>query len=208
MSSQQLSGIVSEKYESGGRGVATVSTGKGDAGGVSYGKHQLSSKSGTMAAFLNSKFGSAYKARFGATKPGNKDFSAIYSAIAKERPLEFATNQFLYIAATHYDPQVAKLKANGIDVANRNVAVQECVFSVSVQYGPNTSLIVNALKTNFKGTDAEFISKVQEYRKNTVGVYFKSSSKKTQQSVADRAVDEQNDLLKLLNTPQSPQQLA
>src|SRR5262249_46471025 len=39
-------GSLSEKYESGGRGPGTVSTGKGDLGGVSYGTYQLSSKVG------------------------------------------------------------------------------------------------------------------------------------------------------------------
>lgn len=202
MAIQEITGKISSKYESGGRGVATVSTGKGDAGGVSYGAHQLASKTGTMAAFLNSAFGSSYKARFGNTQPGTKEFSAIYSAIAKERPLEFEMNQFLYIASTHYEPQAKKLKANGIDVYSRNVAVRECVFSVSVQYGPNTGFIVEALGANYKGTDADFIERVQNHRRDTVKTRFKSSSKNVQDNIAKRAMDEKADLLKLLKTSQ------
>ena len=45
-------GSVSSKYETGGRGVGTVSTGKGDHGGVSYGKHQMTAA--TMTSFLKS----------------------------------------------------------------------------------------------------------------------------------------------------------
>jgi hypothetical protein len=57
--SDQL-GAVSAKYESGGRGVETVSSGKGDPGGVSYGSHQLASKTGTMRAFLKSSEGQPF----------------------------------------------------------------------------------------------------------------------------------------------------
>lgn len=39
-------GMTSARRESGGRGAETISTGKGDHGGVSYGTYQLSSKAG------------------------------------------------------------------------------------------------------------------------------------------------------------------
>jgi len=197
---REITGSISGKYESGGLGVKTVSTGKGDKGGVSYGKHQLASNTGTMAAFLKSSFGKPYAARFGQTVPGTKEFSAIYKQIADESPEEFETAQFMYIGQTHYDPQAAKLAANYIFVDDRHVAVRECVFSVSVQYGPNTSFIIKALGPNFKGTDREFIEKVQNYRASSVGVYFKSSSKAVQKGVADRAANELKDLLALLKT--------
>lgn len=197
---REITGDVSARFESGGRGVKTVSTGKGDNGGVSYGAHQLASNNGSMAAFVASKFGSAYQAQFKGLKPGTKEFSAVYTQIANAKPLEFETNQFLYIASTHYEPQAAKLLANGISVKDRHVAVRECVFSVAVQYGANTSLIIKALGANFKGTDADFINKVQKYRGDTVKLYFKSSSKQTQDSVAQRSKDELAILLKLLAT--------
>lgn len=195
-----VTGKVSAQFESAGAGVATISTGKGDAGGVSYGAHQLASKTGTMAKFLASKFGTAYRDRFVGLQPGTKAFNDVYTQICKERPQEFEVNQFLYIAVSHYDPQVAFLQKNGIDITKRADAVGECVFSVCVQYGPNTSLILKALGANFKGTDAEFIEKVQNYRRDTVKAYFKSSSEKVQKSVADRAVAEKAVLLKLLNS--------
>ena len=37
-------GSLSSKYETGGRGPGTVSSGVGDAGGVSYGSYQMTSK--------------------------------------------------------------------------------------------------------------------------------------------------------------------
>lgn len=39
-------GSLSTQYETGGRGPTTVSTGVGDAGGVSYGSYQMTSKNG------------------------------------------------------------------------------------------------------------------------------------------------------------------
>ena len=138
--------------------------------------------------------------RFNGLEPGSAQFTAVYKSIAAAKPLEFEANQFLYIAATHYEPQVKKLLANGIDVTKRNVAVRECVFSVAVQYGPNTSLIVNAVGANFKGTDEEFLIKVQNYRGDTVKTYFKSSSKDVQDGVVTRSKNEKADLLALLKS--------
>ena len=46
-------GTLSSKYETGGRGPGIVSTGKGDAGGVSYGSYQMSSKLGVAAKFVS-----------------------------------------------------------------------------------------------------------------------------------------------------------
>ena len=59
-------GQVSEKYESNGSGVGTVSGGMGgkDPGGVSYGKYQLASKNGSMQEFLNSTEGKPFKESF------------------------------------------------------------------------------------------------------------------------------------------------
>lgn len=202
-------GKVSEKYESGGRGVSTVSTGNGDFGGVSYGKHQLASNNGSMQKFLNSEFGKPYKHRFQLIKDGGvavpmesgtPEFSAVYKMICMTNPKEFEAAQFNYIIASHYVPQVELLTKNGINVADRHIAVAECVLSVAVQYGKSTSLIVEALGIGFKGSDEDFIKRVQKRRRDTVNVRFKSSSQKVRDSVVERSKDEEADLLKLLKT--------
>src|SRR5215203_2261618 len=46
-------GSLSAKYETSGRGPATVSTGSGDPGGVSYGSYQMATKTGTVARFVS-----------------------------------------------------------------------------------------------------------------------------------------------------------
>ena len=197
---RELTGSISAHFESGSRGVKTVSSGKGDLGGVSYGAHQLASNNGSMAKFLASEFGAPYRAAFAGKQPGTKEFSAVYTSIANAKPEEFEAAQFRYICPTHYAPQSKKLSASGIDIATRHVAVRECVFSVSVQYGANTSLIVKALGENYTGTDSDFITKVQTYRGDTVKTYFKSSSAAVQDSVKQRSKDELAMLKKLLAT--------
>ena len=125
-------GRVSEKYESGGRGVGTISTGKGDAGGVSYGTYQLASKTGTMRKFLNSKEAEPYAGRFEGLEPGTPEFNKAYKEAVKSDPEGFSEAQHAYIKRTHFDPVAAYAKAKGIDV--NDPAIQEALWSQSVQH--------------------------------------------------------------------------
>ncbi len=61
-------GSLSEQYESGGRGPGTVSLGRGDPGGVSYGTYQLSSTRGTVRQFVNE----FYPTQFRGLVPGQR----------------------------------------------------------------------------------------------------------------------------------------
>lgn len=193
-------GAVSEKYESGGRGVNTVSTGAGDAGGVSYGAHQLSSKSGTMAAFLASPEGASYAQQFKGLTPGSKEFNDAYKQVAGSDSKGFAAAQQGYITRTHFEPQAQKLKdETGLDVSTRGKGVQEAVYSAGVQYGPKSGVLTKAIQQSgldvSKASDEELISAIQDYRGATAGQYFKGSSPAVQQSVADRAAREKQTLL-------------
>ena len=148
-------GRVSEKYESGGRGVATISTGIGDAGGVSYGKHQLASKTGTMQAFLNSKEGEAYRARFAGQEAGSAQFNETYKQVVAEDAEGFADAQHAFIKRTHFDPVAQYAKAKGIDV--NDPAIQEALWSQSVQHGGkgNRKIIDDAVARAGEGADSE-----------------------------------------------------
>lgn len=187
-------GWVSEQYETGGRGVGTVSKGWGDNGGVSYGKHQLSSKMGTMQKFLDSEFGKPFT-EFKSLVPGTEKFNTVYKQVAVKRKAEFEKAQCDFIKATHYDVQAAKLKEFNLD--QRHQAVRECVFSTAVQYGPNTQIILRS-GVSPKCSDEEFIRIVQQYKKAKVPVYFKSSSKKVQDHIVDRCEAEMITLLDFL----------
>lgn len=134
-------GHASAFYESGGKGVDAISTGKRDRGGVSYGAHQLASKTGTMKEYLNSPEGAAYKDRFGNAKPGSKAFNSIYSQIANEDPHGFAKSQHSFITRTHYEPIRAKAEAHGYNV--NDPRVQEALYSMSVQHRNATNRVLS-----------------------------------------------------------------
>lgn len=210
-------GSVSEQFESGGRGVGTISTGQGDAGGVSYGKHQLATNNGSMMNFLNSPEGKPFLARFGGLAPGTAQFNSVYKDIAVNQGADLDKAQSDYITRTHYAPMVAKLQNDvGVDLSKRGAGVKELVYSTAVQYGAGSSVVANALRgKDVNGmSDEELIKTIQDYKAATTDRYFKSSSAQTQQSVATRAQNEKDVLLKVaeadkkkkeaVNTDQSP----
>src|SRR6478736_3004866 len=75
-------GKLSEKYESGNRGPGTVSTGKGDPGGVSYGTYQLASKVGRADAFVKRYYPDTFKG----LKGGTDEFTQRWKELAAKDP--------------------------------------------------------------------------------------------------------------------------
>lgn len=195
-------GSVSEKYESGRRGVEAVSTGNGDHGGVSYGKFQLATNNGSMKKFLKSSQAEKFAPYFEGLTPGSAEFTSVYKKLAAEQPELMASAQQNYIQETHYDPAMRKLQANGLDFSERSRALNELVFSSATQYGAGgaPSKIMRALQGMdvSKMTDADIISVIQDNKSENVGTDFVSSSRNTQESVAARAQREKIDLLAML----------
>lgn len=192
-------GWVSERFESGGRGVETISSGKGDHGGVSYGKHQLSSKTGTMQRFLDS---SGYGAQFAGLKPGTREFNAKYREVVKTDGKAFGDAQHAFMVRSHFEPVMRKLQAAGVDLSGRGEAVREAVFSTSTQYGNLApGLIQKALAGQDVGalTDAQFVERLQGYKHQTVDSYFRSSSPAVRDSIRNRTMAEKGVLLALAN---------
>ncbi len=189
-------GWVSSKFESRG-GAGTVSSGKGDRGGASYGTYQLASKTGTLQAFLKS---SGYDKQFTGLAPGSKEFNAKWKTLASTDP-NFGAAQHNFIQKTHYDPQMRKLAKAGIDLTNRGQAVQEAVFSTSVQYGPGSSVITKALagKNVAAMSDAQVVSAIQDYKLANNDRLMKSSSADVRAGVAKRIVNEKAVLLGAAN---------
>ena len=75
---------------------------------------------------------------------GSPEFNAKWKQIAASDP-SFGTAQHDFIKSTHFDPQMAMLGKSGIDLSKRGAAVQDAVWSTSVQFGGQTSLIKSAL---------------------------------------------------------------
>jgi LysM repeat protein len=207
-------GNLSSKYETGGRGPGTVSSGVGDAGGVSYGSYQMTSrpKGGTVARFVaHAAF--AWRDRFAGRDPGSADFSSEWKALATEAPDAFFEAQHAFIKRTHFDPLVTKIAAEaGIDVTLRSPALQDVIWSTAVQHGPNTPVVHRAiaatggapsLEPADRERDRHFIIAIyaERGRRNPAGnlVYFSRNSKAVQDGVARRFGDEERDALRMLD---------
>lgn len=158
-SSGHVLGSLSERYESGGKGPGTVSSGENDPGGVSYGTYQLATKTGTLKAFLE-KEGAPWLGKFGANQPGSKPFSDMWKAIAAKQSDEFGRAQHAFIERTHYRPPVEDvLKKTGLDLDKRCDAVRDVCWSVGVQHGRAAVILneaVRAAKASTPETDPNF----------------------------------------------------
>lgn len=200
-------GILSAKYETGGRGPGTVSSGVGDPGGVSYGSYQMATKTGTAKRFVTqSSF--PWLQDFQNLTPGTSDFSACWKRIAANQKDEFQKCQHEYIKKTHYDLLVAKiLNEDSVDINSRSNALQNVVWSTAVQHGPGTPIVHRACaKLSCKQTDPEYDEQLiraiyaERGRRKPDGnlAYFGKSSPSVQTGVANRFKNELQDALKML----------
>ena len=209
-----LLGSLSSKYETGGRGPGTVSSGVGDAGGVSYGSYQMTSRprGGTVARFV-AEAGFAWRVRFAAVNPGSPEFSAQWKALATEAPDAFFEAQHAFIKRTHFDPLVGKVAAeDGLDLTLRSPAVQDVIWSTAVQHGPNTPVVQRAivaaggaqtLQPADRARDRHLVIAIyaERGRRSAAGnlVYFSRNSKAVQDGVARRFRGEERDALRMLD---------
>lgn len=138
-------GALSARFESGGRGAGAVSSGRGDPGGVSYGIYQLSSRAGSVAAFLRGE-GAPWQAELG-DQPGSAAFSAAWQAIVAREGEAFAEAQHAHVERTHYRPAVARVaQRTGLDLDSRHLAVRDAAWSVAVQHGGAAGILADAVR--------------------------------------------------------------
>ena len=128
-------GSLSARYESNGD-PATVSTGFGDAGGVSYGTYQLASNTGSVKRFIDwaSREGHPAAAILSRNQPGTSAFSADWVSCAKSYD-DFGDLQHNYIKYAYYDPAVALLRKAHFNIEKHHEVMQDVVWSRAVQYG-------------------------------------------------------------------------
>ena len=203
----ELLGELSAKYETGGRGPGTVSTGSGDPGGVSYGSYQMATKMGTVTRFV-SQAGFQWAKDFQGLTAGTAPFTACWKRIATDQTDDFQRAQHAFIKKSHYDLLAAKILADdGLDVNTRSCALQNVVWSTAVQHGGGTSMIHKALanvtaKPSDPDFDKQLISAIyaERGRKKPDGnlVYFSKSSPSVQAGVAKRFKNELQDALAML----------
>ena len=192
-------GFVSAKYESGGNGGA-VSTGSGDAGGVSYGVSQFATNTGSADGFVswlkqnNPEMASAFKNY----KAGTTEFSNAWKQTFSQYGDNFTKVQQQYT----YDNYVKKLadaakQKTGIDY-NRSAALRELIYSTAIQFGPY-DLGLSALgNVTPDMTDKEIVNASYDKKISNYKNYFKSSSASVQEGVKNRFIKEREDVLQLL----------
>ena len=216
-------GSLSAQYETSGRGPGTVSTGRGDRGGVSYGSYQLSTTAGRPQDFLASE-GATWAAEFAGQQPGTPAFSQTWRDIAAREPDAFQQAQHDYIERTHYDPQAARVETRstvtaadgtvttpGVDLNQHSRALQNVGWSSAVQHGPESNIVANAVRdvraAGIQEWDAGFdrgvINAVYDERgrrdRNGELAHFSSSSAQVQAGVAARFTAERADALAALD---------
>lgn len=186
-------GSLSEEYECGTRGPGTVSTGKDDAGGVSYGVYQLSSAAKTCAAFVKAE-GKPWGSEFAAGVPGSKAFSAAWQAIAQREPDSFRRAQHAFIERTHYRPVVTAVEdRKGIDLDKRSEAVRNMVWSMAVQHGGAPNILIQAINQVDRDNDRaarDYDRKLIEagYDARTAYVLTVANNRKLPKGVRDQLV--------------------
>ena len=202
---KRAGGWISGMFESGRGGAGTISTGRGDHGGKSYGTHQLSSNTGTLQRYLA---GSPYAAQFAGLAPGSAAFDAKWKALAASDPA-FAASQHDFMQRTHVDPLANRLKSAGMDLSGRGQAVQEMLWSTATQFGPGTDVVKRALSGMdlSSASDAAIITAVQDYKAANNATLFRSSPQ-LQPSLLNRAVSEKSALLALATQTATPATVA
>ena len=200
-------GALSAKYETGGRGPGTVSTGTGDPGGVSYGSYQMATKMGVPARFV-AQSGFPWRQDFMNLSPGTAQFTAVWKRIASAQTDAFQEAQHAYIKKTHYDLLTAKiLSDDNLDVNSRSRALQDVVWSTAVQHGGATPIVHRACaKVTLAPTDPKYDEELiqciyaERGRKKPDGnlAYFSKSSASVQKGVANRFKSELQDALAML----------
>jgi LysM repeat protein len=200
-------GTLSAKYETGGRGPGTVSTGVGDPGGVSYGSYQMATKTGTVKRFVT-QTGFPWLNDFANLAAGSPPFTACWKRIAKDQTDVFQKAQHGFIKKSHYDLLAAKVLAeDDLDVNTRSRALQDVIWSTAVQHGGGTPIVHRAIaKVTCARTDPAFdeqcIRAIYAERGRTKPdgnlAYFSKSSPNVQKGVANRFKNELKDALAML----------
>jgi hypothetical protein len=183
-------GALASRFETSGKGPGTVSTGKGDKGGPSYGTYQINSKYGLVQDFVAHE-GAKWPELQGKI-PGTPAFNAAWKSVAAKDPAAFDAAQYAWNKRSNYDPMLKDVrKATGLNPGDRSQALQEVMWSIATQHGPGhgSKLVERALKaTQAQGAkpsdpdfDKKLINAIYDERSRTLPdgqlAYFPSSPK-------------------------------
>lgn len=167
-------GQLSSKYEG---NAGTVSSGKGDKGGVSFGKYQFASKVGGLYSFMEELKQTnpdlyaqltANGAEYYKDKDANIQFQENWKRLAASNP-EFEKVQDEVAKKKWYDPQAKKFKEmTGID-PNSNKAIANALWSASIQHsGSGVSKILENSGIKEGMSEEEILSRLYDSRSEYV----------------------------------------
>lgn len=181
-------GGLSAKYESGGNPGAI---GHDSTGGYSYGTYQLAHNNAQR--FVAE---SPYAGQFAGIPFNSAQFQQKWREIAQKDPQGFASAQHAYIAKTHLDPVVSRIKNMGVDFNSLSPVAKDVIWSTAVQHGPGNKIIEQALAT--ASDERDFINKVYQLRWSN-GSGFASSTPAVKQSVYNRFFGPSGELAQALS---------
>lgn len=201
-----VSGHLCAVFESGAKGIECI--GYDRVGGTSYGKYQISSKSGTLKRFLRfldyrAPQWSRMLREAGPANTGGVDGSmpAVWRSLALEHPQRFEVFQDEFVLQSLYTPALQGiLEETGVNVGLRSPALKEVLWSTAVQHGASGAIaifsqsIAKCSNSKLKDYDRACIEQVYKTRQDR----FVSSSKRVRQAVRSRLGHEKRLALALL----------
>lgn len=141
-------GKLSEKYEVGKRGAATI--GWDSRGKASYGRYQIASGTGTMKRFLEWCFAQSYSGpreiysrlwpllASATSKSGG--FAREWQTVWAEAPNTLAAAEHTFIQETHYERAKMDIWGGAFQALVVWQALQQVLWSTAVQHGPASAV--------------------------------------------------------------------
>lgn len=190
--SQNGLGGLSARYESSG---SPGAIGYDSTGGWSYGTYQLAHNN--ALSFVQQ---SPYARDFQGLTFNSPEFRKRWQEVAARDPQGFAQAQHDFISRTHFAPQEQILSQGGIDVSTLSPVLQNVVWSTAVQHGPNTPIVLNAIRSvGPNASEADKIRAIYAARWNG-GRNFASSTPEVQRAVYNRFFGPQGEMNTALAT--------
>lgn len=200
-------GALLSKYETGGKGTSQITLSKGDSGGASYGKYQLSYTKGSLKEYMstlqqtNPQAYAQLAPLWGSAGQGkNGAFGQKWQQLANQGALQGAEEQ--YARKNYMQGGMRRLKDKAlVQRINANPALQEVFLSTTVQHGAGGGSNIWNRAVNSGMTDEQIIQAVyaERGRRNANGslVHFSKNSANIQRGVANRFNNEVKDALAL-----------
>lgn len=156
-----------------------------------------------MKSFMTylSKADPAIYKRLSSYAPGSAGFDGAWKSIANTDNAKFDALQHNFIKSSHYDPAANNIKKTiGLDVNSYSPALQNVLWSTSVQHGAGGALNVFRNAGVKQGmSEADIIKRVYAERSANNGAkYFSKSSANIRKSVVNRFSNELRDALSML----------